>query len=957
MMTTPEPAPRPSSTPALDSLRWFGIGAVIAEVSRVYLDMFGDGAFVCSTLSGALALAFGIFPPPRMTRLRAVLVLAACIALVAAPALVGAFPSRIVPAAAVTLATGACLAFAPLLARQSLSLNALSALILLGGAGSAITLPVGAGVLIAVTSGAIAHALHGGRLESSLALRTGGFVNVGARTSIFSVVILTALLTLSCLRGPLSPAPAGSAAFAAALLLGLSLPAGRLTGALGAAGVAAVAFLALQLPTRMATVTVVLGRLSPALAGADHPALLVLAGAGASFGLLAGLARAGRPEKAVGVLFASLAAPLLTPLLPTNQSEHASSALVTIGADGPLRDRLDAARRSLPLQFARLGAFGGAVIRGRPGDLLAELDGAVVDPAARAAASERFAGTLAACLTTERSHARVGGDDMGAAVSSLLAQGFRTVDTGLPDTPWMQTWADLDPVAHAAWVHPGTRILTLPGSFVAQAGDPADVVVQIVRTGWTDARGALPSPASMAWTRRSLHPGGAYVLAVSTTRIDPDAFLGLAHALARKFPSVTVWLPPVGIDSALFVARTSTDPLPWSGLQACIEHDRQRLRRDAVRSPADVASLLLGDSSTIPERPAPSGFRLPQRLAAGDRNPLTAIEADGWDPATAWTADAPRDDLRARHASLLRFQAVIEQASSGDMHGAIEAARGLSTAPGGGRSVESLVRGYIDAARSHIAAAGREGPDSKEWAAAETALGNIRLLYPDLAEAWCVEGSMDTLRGQLPRAEEAYSTCAERDPDSLEALDGLGSTRRARGNLTGAEEAMRQAVERHPESWTPQLNLGVFYLSLGRMDEAEPLLKQAVASSSKEASPPLQPHLALAHLYLATDRPALALGEAQQVVSKRPDADALAVRGMARFNLNQLDLAENDFHEALKIRPDSVLARGGLGEVQLARGDFDGAVASFRAVLQVDPQNPDARKNLERLAEQGKGEE
>ena len=673
---------------------------------------------------------------------------------------------------------------------------------------------------------------------------------------------------------------------------------------------------------------------------------------------LAGFARASASEVGLGTVVGALAAPWMTSLLGTEPSEHSSSALVTVGADVGLRERLDGFRSKRPLQLAHAGTFGGEVIRGADANgLMAELDGSVVELSPRLSAGERFAGTLAGCVTAGRAHARVGGDDLGLVTSALLAQRFLSVDTAIPGVTFTRAWADLHPLAKSAWVNPAVRILSLPATALAAFGEPADAVVQVVRNGWTDARGSLPSARSMRATRSSLSPGGAYILSVSTTRFDAAAFAGLGAELARSFPSVTVWLPPVGVDSALFVARDTTEPLAWSGLSTCLQADAQRLKRDAVRSPEDIASLVLGDGTTLGTAAAPTGLRLPQRLNAGDPNPLAAVQAASWDPATAWSADAPRDALRERHASLLRFQSVIAQAASGDMHGAIAAARSLSTAPGGDRSVETLVRGYLDAARVHVNAARREGPESKEWGAAETALGNVRLLYPELAEAWCVQGAMDAARGQWQRAEDAYGTCNSQDPESREALDGLASTRLAVGNFTGAEDALKEAVARHPEQWDAQYNLGRFYLLRGRMDAAEPLLKQAVAGASRDSAPTRKPHLALADLYLATDRAVLALGEAQQVANREPDSEALRIRGMARFDLDQVDLAEADFREALRIEPGNVKARTGLAQVQLRRDDFDGATASLRAVLQADPQNRAAQENLQRLRELGKIDE
>lgn len=959
MMKSPTSLPTAAST----RLRWAAssaaVGLWVSGFCRISVEFFGVGPLVTGLLAAAVFGAFGLsraVTPGARGTLAAALV--ACAPL-ATPDIFGAFALPMVPFAAISLGLLSCLACAQLLSRQSTPWNMLSSSIAAGafglgavvGSGAAL---VGGSVTLAVL-GAFAQPAPAG----SGADRAVASVSSGARTFVLTVLLVLAMASLALVRSPLCPAPAGTAAFAAALFVAASVPAGRATAVIGAALAGGAVYTAERLPVRMGELTGLLAQAAPVLAEGDHPALIALALAGAAAGLLVGLTRAAAREVGVATVVAGLSAPLLTALVDTKLAEHSGSALVTVGADVGLRSRLDGFRAKRPLQLARSGPFGGEVIRGADANaLLAELDGSVVELSPRLSAGERFAGTLAGCLTSGRAHARVGGDDLGLVTSALLAQRFVSVDTALPSPAFTRAWADLDPVAKSAWVSPATRILSWPANALVALGEPADAVVQVVRNGWTDARSSMPSARTLRGTRRSLSPGGVYVLSVSTTRLDAADFHGLAAELSRSFPSVTAWLPPAGIDSALFVARDATTPLEWSGLARCLQADAQRLRRDALRTPEDIASLLLGDGTTLATGlPAPTGLRLPQRLNAGDPSPLAGVRADGWDPASAWSADAPRDDLRARHASLLRFQAVIAQAATGDMPGAIEAARDLSATPGGDRSVETLVRGYLDAARVHISAAKRAGPDSKEWGAAETALGNVRLLYPELAEAWCVQGALDTARGQWQRAEAAYGTCNARDPESREALDGLASTRLAVGNFTGAEDALKEAVSRHPDQWDAQYNLGRFYLLRGRMDAAEPLLRQAVAGAARDGGAARKPHLALADLYLATDRAVLALGEAQQVASRAPDSEALRIRGMARFDLDQVDLAEADFREALRLEPGDVKARTGLAQVQLRREDYDGAAESLKAVLQADPQNRAAQENLARLRELGKTEE
>jgi TolA-binding protein len=43
-------------------------------------------------------------------------------------------------------------------------------------------------------------------------------------------------------------------------------------------------------------------------------------------------------------------------------------------------------------------------------------------------------------------------------------------------------------------------------------------------------------------------------------------------------------------------------------------------------------------------------------------------------------------------------------------------------------------------------------------------------------------------------------------------------------------------------------------------------------------------------------------------------------------------------------------ARGGIGQIRAMRGDYAGAAAQFRGVLERDPSNAAARENLRRLA-------
>ncbi len=959
MTTTAPHAVSPLRTIPKVAVQAMGVGLIVCSFTLQNVSLFGAGPVtIAATLS---ALAVGALAAHRFSKSIPQWAAAAlgCAALFGTPAALTAVSAPGVVTLAFVLGAGTSAALWTVADGAIRKITFVVAMFICIGAGVALRIPIEAAALSGFACLVVGDMLAPRKSVTAPPV----FANIGARTILIFGVVLMATAGMTALRGPLMPTASGWGTFALGVVLGLGAGARIGTGAAAALGSLSVCSVAAAawtgpLDARMSALASGLARLPgplQVLSHADHPALLVVGAVGFGAGLLLAAVNANSLERSVGVLAAGTAlVPALT-LFNTTASVWAGRSLVTLGADSGLRQRVEDVRRDSPLQYAAVTPVGSALVWGQKDDHMLELDGTIVDPEGREAVSERFAGTLGACLTAGRDRARVAGDDLGLVVQALIAQGFHGVDTAIPDTARMRTWADLDEGARSAWVHPGTRILTLPAPFVAQIGAPADLVVQIVRNGWGDARSTLPSASALARTRASLNPEGAYVLSVTTTRIDAQTFLGLATALGHAFPQLTLWLPPVGVDNALFVARTTDTPLAWKGLEGCITQDRAALRRDAIRTSADLAGLLLGDATTVPSTAIATGYRLPSALGV-ETNPLPSLTVSSWDPAPLWTADAPADDLRSRHEALVRFQEVITRAGAGDMQGAIGQARALSQTPGGDRSVETLVRGYLDNARALISRGAKEGPDSKAWQAAETALGNVRLLYPDMAEAWCVQGSMDEARGRQNLAEEAYEACFDKDAESVEALDGLARVRRVRGDLLGAEQAMRTAVQKHPTAWEPKLNLGNLYIAIGRMTEAEELIRAAIAGAARQDPPPTAPHLALAYLYLMTGRPALALGEAGLVLQQKPNAFAYCVRGAARFDLNQTDLAESDFRAGLETSPDNALCRSGLGGVQMTQKDYDGAVSSFKAVLQIDPKNQQARENLQRLRDLGKAD-
>jgi len=87
-----------------------------------------------------------------------------------------------------------------------------------------------------------------------------------------------------------------------------------------------------------------------------------------------------------------------------------------------------------------------------------------------------------------------------------------------------------------------------------------------------------------------------------------------------------------------------------------------------------------------------------------------------------------------------------------------------------------------------------------------------------------------------------------------------------------------------------------------------------------------------------------ALSELQAVVTHSPDNPVAQYNlGRAHAALAEWEQARQHFQKAIDLRPDYVLARLALAQLQVTRGDFDAALKSAQQVLTIDRNNNHAR--------------
>jgi tetratricopeptide (TPR) repeat protein len=815
-----------------------------------------------------------------------------------------------------------------------------------GPADAARAWPGVAALAVALAVAPAARAARGGATQA-FAIGAGLAVGTQAPRALAVVVaVLGVAIAARALppRPPATPYPAAARFRGAAGALVATLGAcAALTGGTGVAhgaavpGAATLAVLAAGgAPERgraLPTAVVLAGLAGAAGAwAAEVPWGVVLAG-GVLLG--AGTGLAGTPWVAATVCaLAAWAGPAALRALPVDRQARLAEARPSDPADAAW---LAEARRDTRVVHADAGGAG-IVVRADAADRpLYELGGALLDPRTRLARAEGWAATVAACTAPGRTHARVAGDPTGRATATLRTHGFTTVDLAVPDAGLARAVRALQPSAERTLLAAGVRLVRAPDAWVARVGPAADAVVEITRT----PHDAASDAAGLRATRRSLAVGGVHARLVPLGRTPPESAVTALRAFAAAYPDATAWMTPEGLDALVLLGSRDGAPTGWEALQRCVRADPDSLRTLGITDATDVAGLLLADRAALAAAPTPA--RAVDLVDALGARPL--------DLAARLGPEAPRAVLEARRETRRAWIGLLERAEAGaPPEEVFTRGAALRARPGGEAALAPLVRPHLQRARDALARARREGPASPAWAEIDSALATARMVTPDAADVRCLEGELAEARAQPDRARDAYTRCVAADPARGSGWDGLARVERTRGDAPAVEAALRGALAAAAGRWTSHHNLGVFLLESGRTDEAEPLLSQAAALSGRATPVPPEPLLALARLHLATDRPALALAESERALALAPEhAHALALRGAARYELGQLDLAEEAFRAALARDPRDLLARGGLGQVHASRGEADLAAAAFREVLARDPRNAPARENLRRL--------
>jgi thioredoxin-like negative regulator of GroEL len=181
-------------------------------------------------------------------------------------------------------------------------------------------------------------------------------------------------------------------------------------------------------------------------------------------------------------------------------------------------------------------------------------------------------------------------------------------------------------------------------------------------------------------------------------------------------------------------------------------------------------------------------------------------------------------------------------------------------------------------------------------------------LAPEVAKSHVNLGSALLQLGRAAEAEASFARAVERDPASVDARLNLGITQLAQGRPVEGIETLAEAASLAPDDWRVGHALGRALSERGDFVPAESVL--ATAEQSLVAGP---------------------RGKAEPWTVGDPDlrqaalADVRAIRGMLLARLGRVDEAVASFEAVLQVQPGRAETRCHLALALFQRGDVDGS--------------------------------
>jgi tetratricopeptide (TPR) repeat protein len=234
---------------------------------------------------------------------------------------------------------------------------------------------------------------------------------------------------------------------------------------------------------------------------------------------------------------------------------------------------------------------------------------------------------------------------------------------------------------------------------------------------------------------------------------------------------------------------------------------------------------------------------------------------------------------------------------------------------------------------------------NREWRDDETYYRVTLAAVPEAASLRLNLGAVYWNRMQPEAAEREWKEALEVSPQSPQLLNNLGLVYAGKKQNDEAVVFYQRSMRLRPNYTDAHLNLGRLYETMGRASDAELQLRTAVALAPLSVGARNE----LGKFYLSGGRLEEAKEQFQASAASIPNPNAFDSLGEIAARQGAPAAAEQAFRQAVGLDQFDFRGHIGLAAVLAAEGRAAEAADQYRAVLSVDPHNPEAQAALQRL--------
>jgi tetratricopeptide (TPR) repeat protein len=212
-------------------------------------------------------------------------------------------------------------------------------------------------------------------------------------------------------------------------------------------------------------------------------------------------------------------------------------------------------------------------------------------------------------------------------------------------------------------------------------------------------------------------------------------------------------------------------------------------------------------------------------------------------------------------------------------------------------------------------------------------------------------------KGDWERAEQMLRLVLDKEDRFADVQNMLGVIAHSRGNFAVAEKHLEAALALNPAYTEAALNLAVTYNDRGKYEKAKEIYEHIQAKPKVDDDKAgLDPfargrlanmHAELGDAYADVGLTHEAIAEYEKAVTLCPSfADLRTKLGSLLRQVNDLARARTHYEAAIASRPSYVPARVQMGVTLLALGDAPGAEEQWTKVVDLEPDNSQAKMYL-----------